>query len=315
MTIAMGFDWPLAFLTPVLTLSFLGTKAPRPAFKSLVGFVLVVAVASAVGLLVGLLVAFPVVYLLVLALLLFHLFYAKAGGANALLITWMLIAVLLFPILGSLSGALASTVATYMVLGVAVAVATAWIAHVVFPDPYLEPVAAAAAPNPDLLSQKRRLLLGAMSTVVVFPVAGLFLATQNTDAILILIFIAILTLQPSLAAGYKAGAALILGNLVGGVASMIFYDLLVAIPQFGFMVLLTLLSALLFGSGLFSNSKWAPLFGMAFSTLLLIIGSTTSSFGDADAKASIRVIQITIAVVYAVVAFNALVSLLPRRES
>ena len=73
--------------------------------------------------------------------------------------------------------------------------------------------------------------------------------------------------------------------------------------------------ALLFGLGLFSESKWAPLFGMAFSTVLIIIGSTTSSFGDAGAKATTRVIQITLAVVYAVVAFNMLRSLLPRRES
>ena len=94
-----------------------------------------------------------------------------------------------------------------------------------------------------------------------------------------------------------------------------FYDILEMILLFGFMVLLTLFCALLFGTGLFADGKWAPLFGMAFSTVLLIIGSTTSSFGDANAKASTRVIQITIAVVYAVVTFNMLKSLLPRRES
>ena len=154
-----------------------------------------------------------------------------------------------------------------------------------------------------------------MGTAVVFPVAALFFAYQNASSLIILIFIAILTLQPSLSAGYKAGIALIVGNLIGGIASVIIYDLLVIAPHFGFLVLLTLLSALLFGTGLFSNSRWAPLFGMAFSTLLLIIGSTTSSYGEASDKATTRVIQITVAVIYAVVAHNVLLKLFPRSES
>ena len=314
MTVAMGGDWPLAFLTPVLTLSFLGAPRSRPPIKSLVSFVAVIIAACVVGLLVGSLIAYPMVYLLVLALLLFRLFHSKAGGASPLLITWMLIAVLLIPILASLSSRLSLVVAGYLIAGATMAMVCVWLAYMVYPDPYLETVPAAPA-GADLPPPKQQLVLAAMSTIVVFPVAGLFLATQRADAVLILIFIAILTLQPSLAAGYKAGAALIVGNVIGGVASMLFYDLLVIVPQFAFMVLLTLLCALAFGIGLFSESKWAPLFGMAFSTVLLIIGSTTSSFGDADSKASTRVIQITIAVVYAVVAFNAVKSLLPRRES
>ena len=314
MALAMGFDWPLSFLTAVLTLSFLGTKTPRPAIKGLVTFVVVVAAACTAGLLVGFVVSYPVVYLLTLALVLFHLFYAKAGGAPPLLVTWMLIAVLLLPILTSLSAELAFIVATYLVLGSAVAMAVVWLAHVALPDPYVE-AAPIAGPAPEPLSVERRFRLAFMSTLVVCPVAGLFLAYQKVDALLVLIFIAILTLQPSLSAGYKAGIALIIGNLIGGIASMMFYDILEMVPLFGFMVLLTFFCALLFGTGLFADGKWAPLFGMAFSTVLLIIGSTTSSFGDANAKASTRVIQITIAVVYAVVAFNMLKSLLPRRES
>lgn len=212
MTVAMGGDWPLAFLTPVLTLSFLGAPRARPPIKSLVSFVAVIIAACVVGLLVGSLIAFPMVYLLVLALLLFRLFYAKAGGANALLITWMLIAVLLIPILASLSSQLSLIVAGYIIAGATVAMVCVWLSHIVFPDPYLETVPEAPA-DAEPPSQKQQLMLAAMSTVVVFPVAGLFLATQRADAVLILVFIAILTLQPSLSAGYKAGAALIVGNV------------------------------------------------------------------------------------------------------
>ena len=316
MAVAMGFDWQLSFLTPVLVVSFLGSPAPRPAIKGLVTFVLIIAVACTVGLAVGLLlVPYPVVYLLVLGLLLFQLFHAKTRGAPPLLITWMLIAVLLIPILTSLSSTLAVVVAGYMIFGSAVAVGIVWLAHIAIPDAPQSAAAAPSAPQEDSLSPEYGFYRALLGTAVVFPVAALFFAYQNASSLIILIFIAILTLQPSLSAGYKAGMALIVGNLIGGIASMIVYDLLVVAPHFGFLVLMTLLAALLFGAGLFSSSRWAPLFGMAFSTLLLIIGSTTSSYGDASDKATTRVIQITVAVIYAVVAHNVLLKLFPRSES
>jgi hypothetical protein len=316
MAVAMGFDWPLAFLTPVLVVSFLGNTNPRPAIKSLVSFVAIVAAASAVGsALAILLVPYPVVYVLVLGLMLFHLFLAKMRGAPALLITWMLIAVLVIPILASVSTKLAVVVAGYLVYGSAIAVAIVWLAHIAIPDPPLAAAAAPAAAPQETLSPEYAHYRAILSTAVVFPVAVLFFAFQSVSSLIILIFIAMLTMQPSLAVGYKAGIALITGNLIGGIASMIVYDLLVVAPHFGFLLLLTLLTALVFGAGFFSNSRWAPLFGMAFSTLVLIIGSTTSSYGDADDKASTRVIQITIAVVYSVVAHNLLLIMFPRSES
>ena len=314
--VAMGFDWQLSFLTPVLVVSFLGSPAPRPAIKGLATFVAIIAVACVVGSAVALLlVPYPVVYLLALGLLLLHLFHAKMRGAPPLLITWMLIAVLLIPILASLSTKLAVLVAGYIVYGSAIAVGIVWLAHIAIPDPLQQAATAPAATQEESYSPEYVFYRALLGTAVVFPVAALFFAYQYASSLIILMFIAILTLQPSLTAGYKAGIALIVGNLIGGIASVVIYDLLVIAPHFGFLVLLTLLAALLFGTGLFSSSRWAPLFGMAFSTLLLIIGSTTSSYGEASDKASTRVIQITAAVIYAVVAHNVLVKLFPRSES
>ena len=56
---------------------------------------------------------------------------------------------------------------------------------------------------------------------------------------------------------------------------------------------------------LYGGSKLAPLFGMAFSTYLLIIGSTTA-MGEAEAGAKVwtRVLQIMGAVVYVAVVFR-----------
>ena len=61
---------------------------------------------------------------------------------------------------------------------------------------------------------------------------------------LILIFIAILSLTPGAAGNVKAGVALILGNVLGGVVAVVFFELLVIVPSYPFMVLLILLCGL-----------------------------------------------------------------------
>ncbi len=85
-------------------------------------------------------------------------------------------------------------------------------------------------------------------------------------------------------------------------------------PEFGFLLMLTFLTGLIFGTQLFSGKKSAPLFGMAFSTVLLVIGSTTSGNAEAGAKVYTRVIQIMIAVVYVVVAFGTVEAFRQPRE-
>ena len=71
-------------------------------------------------------------------------------------------------------------------------------------------------------------------------------------------------------------------------------------------LVVTLLAALAFGRQVFSGKKTAALHGMAFSTLVLIIGSVTTSTDDASSKVYERVLQIMFAVVYVVVAFGVL---------
>jgi hypothetical protein len=87
------------------------------------------------------------------------------------------------------------------------------------------------------------------------------------------------------------------------------------VPLSPYLVLTTFLGALVFGARVFSGEKTAALYGMAFSTLVLIIGSVTSSTGDAGSKMYTRVLQIMVAVVYVVVAFGVLDRIARRRRA
>jgi hypothetical protein len=142
-----------------------------------------------------------------------------------------------------------------------------------------------------------------ISTLVVLPVFVYFYSFQKVESLLILIFVALLSSQPGFASSFKAGGALILGNVIGGLAAIIFYNLLVWVPEFGFFILLTFLAGLVFGARVFSGRPAAKLYGMAYSTLLLVIGSVTASgTGEASSKVYIRIAQITAAVVWVVAA-------------
>ena len=310
MGVALGINWPLSYMVPMLSLSFLATPDPCPTLKRGLSFVAVVAGAVLFGtLLAAWLLPFPLVFVPLVTLVLFRIFYAKASGSSPLLVMWLMIAVLVIPLVTMLSPGMAVVVAFGLVGGAAATILMVWITYLFFPDPPgVSEVAAEAAapPAPELPSPRERFRAAVETTLVVAPVFVLFYTLQLADSILILIFIALLSSQPGFAQSYKGGVALIMGNVIGGMGAIIFYNLLIFVPEFYFMLMLTLLFGLIFSGQLFSGKKTAPLFGMAFSTVLLVVGSSTTSTDEAGSAVYTRVIQIMVAVVYVVTAFGAI---------
>lgn len=307
MAVAMGFNWPMSYLAAVLSLSFLASPAGRPTFKMGFSFVLAIVIASYIALVVGrMLLPYPFVYVPFIGLLLFRIYFAKGTSFPPLLILWLLIALLLIPLMMLQSHALANTIAINLVMGAVAALLVTWISYGLLPDRPTNEKGDTPVAKPPLPSKEERFQTAVDSTIVVFPILILFYVFQLSGALLILIFIALLSMQPGFAKDFKGGMALITGNVIGGITAIIFYELLVIIPEYAFLLLLTLLTGLMFGSRLFSGRPKAPLYGMAYSTLLLVIGSTTGSSGDAEAKVYTRIIQIMSAVIYVVVAFGLL---------
>ena len=318
MAIATAINWQLSFLAPVLALSFLGTPTPRPVLKEGVGFVAIVGAACLVGLeLARHLLPYPEVYLPFVGLVLFRLFHAKESGASALLITWMIIALLVIPLLAMQSMAIAALVARGILFGAAVTLGVVWLTYGIFPDPPgLHTGATAVKPaGPAPTSARQRLRNATLSTAVVWPLLVLFYLFQWSGALLVLVFVALLAMQPAFAKNFKVGGAMVIGNAIGGAAAIVLYELLTMVPLYGFLVLLTLLAALVFGRQVFSGRKTAALYGMAFSTLVLILGSVTTSTGNASAEVYSRVVQVMVAVVYVVVAFGVLDHLFRSKEA
>ncbi len=311
--VALGVAWPLSYLTPILTAVLLAPPARPVSLKVGVGLVLTVAAACLFALIFGAaLLPYPVAYALLIAWLLAVIFYARSAGAPPILILWVLVAMMVIPVVMLESAELAVFVAGQLVFGTAAAIAFVWLAHGLIPAPPSgsEPPKAAAGAEP--LSPTEHVRSAAVSTLIVFPIVLLFTLFQLTDHLLVLIFIALLGHQSRMLAGRQAGSVMIVANVTGGIVAIAFYNLLVSVPWFPFLLLLTLLCGLLFGSLLFSDHTYAKFAGSAFTTVLLIIGSTTTSTNEAGAKVATRVLQIIAAVLYLVVALN-LVDKLGRR--
>jgi uncharacterized membrane protein YhaH (DUF805 family) len=87
----------------------------------------------------------------------------------------------------------------------------------------------------------------------------------------------------------------------------------VAVPEFGFFIVLMLLTTLLIGQRRFSDAPTAGLYGSAMNTVLIVIGGVTTSTGEAGAEIYVRITQIIIAVIYIVVSLGLLESLWKRK--
>lgn len=300
--VALAMDYTMAFLTPVLALSFMAPGVKPLSLRAGLGFLLVLGCSNLVAIMFSnYFLSYPVVFVLLLGTLLFQIFYTNKIKPG--IKVWLLISLLLLPLLSTYTKSMGSVVAISIMISATIAVLLVWLVFFFFPDSSEVPIAAPkSAPK---LSQKARSIMALDQLIVVFPVVVSFYVFQWSGAILVLIFIVLLSMNPA-ARNPKLGASMILANFAGGLASIVVYNLLTVVPEMVFLALLVLLFGLIFGQKLFSGKPAAPLYGMAFSTFILVLGSVTSSDGDAGEKVWERLFQISTAVIYIVVAFKIL---------
>lgn len=281
MALALAIGWTLSALAPVLTAAFLGNRGPRPNLKVTLAILLAISIIFGVGLVATLyLYPYPMVFLLLFCTALYLNFYSAATGTSAFVVLLYTMAILLLPLVGGPNPSMALVVSGGFLGSAFAALICVHLAHLLIPGGTRS--GAATAVEPDLEAAARSAWL---STAVILPFALICLVFNLSGAVLPLIMIATLSQKPDFSLGAAGGKALIAANLAGGLVAVVFYQLLLATPTYPFVVVGTFGLALVFGRGIFSNRPTAPLYGTAFSTLLILIGTGTGAFGDqADAK-------------------------------
>jgi hypothetical protein len=302
MAITMVIGGSLAYIVPLLALTFLAPGTPAPTYRFAGSFILLVAVINAAGFLfTKYLYGYTLVFIPLLALILFRIYYTAAIPFGAKL--FLLISFLAMPVAaeGVSPTVWAFVLNRTLVYGSFFTMVMVLTVFAIFPDlPGNTPGTRNGWTTGNQLPREKRYTRATDILWVTFPVVLAFLFFRWSDALLILIYIVVLSMLPS---GRKAGIAKLLGNLLGGGATILFYELIVIVPNFFFFLLLYLGTALFFARKIFSENPAAPLYKTAFSTLTLIIGSAALSTDNANTELFIRIVQVFAAVVYVVVAF------------
>lgn len=303
--LAYGINWPLAFLMPVFTAMLLAMPLPKPSLRASLYNMVSTLQAFALGLAFSLFfLQYPLAYLLMLALVLFHLYYYLNRGGSFWFTLMSMIAILVLPMMANSSEGLAIGFSVGFVYSSWLTIGMIWLAHFVFPDPTFTkfPV----KPKYNNSYSRVAALTALKSTLVVFPIAAIFITYGLVDYLLVMIFSAIFILKPDLAQGKEAGKNSLVSTLLGGTFACVFYWLIVAVPQFYFYLTLLLATSLFFGRHIFSGSKMAKYYSSGFIALLVIVNSAMGADSNFSEIMIQRVLLISGAIIYIVFALKTL---------
>ena len=306
MALALSIAWPLAVVTPIFVGIFL-TKG-NPFFGLKGGGVLLITVALACfsgSLIAHYLIHLPFIALSIISLSMFLIYYYSAGEGNPFVSLMGLIGVAALPIIAQQSSDASDVFGVALFFGFGLSIAICTIMHGVLPDtpPSIETRSkknTSVKPPPNSEEQLKSAL---MSTAIVFPAVAFFFINELAGGALIMLLILIQAQNPALKAGVNGSVGLFLANLLGGGMAVAYYTLLKMVPDYMFMLLSTGTTILFLTSIIFSQKSYAPLFGSALTTFLLLTWLSTTAEGDgSDVRFFSRMVQITIACLYVVCA-------------
>lgn len=301
-TALMNYD--LAYLTSVLSLGFMAPGARPLTFKKAAGFVIIlILITGATVVFTELFLDYALVFMPLLLLSMLWLYYTDK--LPLVIKLFALVSLVIIPFVSIDSSAIGSYIAMRLVFNAFMAILLSQMVFWAFPLCKADVPFEKKQKEVQKQSKSQRLSYAINIILLILPVLLLFYTFKLSSSILILTFVAILSISPALA-NPKAGLVMVLANIIGGIFGILAYQLLVMAPSFIFMILITLSIGLFFASKLFSDNKFAGIFGSAFSTFLLILGSVIASDAEAGSKVWSRVVQIGIAVSYVVMAFGIL---------
>ena len=262
-TLGYQLGWDFPFLPSLFAVQLLSARRSLD-LKQAFGFVALMAVGCVFSLMIALIfVDRPLNFIIIMELVIFLEFLALARGQAAAGI--FLITTSFVPMMALSSLDLAYALVHDLIVGSILALLLTFLAHALFPSHVLaeqgdrkvlmesSPVGAALA-NAGVL----------MSLVIYFMGAG------TPTSIIVIMVTAITILQQSAITGTAVG--LIVGNIAGGLAAAVAYLLVSLLPSPGFLLLVALLFALIFGAKIAEGGHMAPIYTVAIATFLVVLG-------------------------------------------
>ncbi|WP_104041641.1 DUF2955 domain-containing protein [Vibrio hyugaensis] len=296
--LAAWINWQLAFVAPVFTAKFLVDK-PNLHRETIYELLLALIATMGLGLLLsGGITQYPIVLLIAVGLMMAWGYYLFTDPKWNLFATILLIAVLMLPFMAINNPAVSLVLASGLAISGAVSVAIFALVHIYLPEPDSEFAGYAAPP----IGSEQRWHASFRAMLISFPVVCFFFIFQISEALLTMMFVALLSLMITSEKSVKLSAFLIISNGIGGVLAILAFSILAIVPSIFFYTAFIALLAVVIGKKIYTMPEKAPIFATAFSTLLVLIGSTLMSSGDIDSNTFIRIFQLVLVGTYMILA-------------
>ncbi|CAH1536591.1 conserved membrane hypothetical protein [Vibrio rotiferianus] len=296
--LAAWINWQLAFVAPVFTAKFLVDK-PNLHRETIYELLLALIATMGLGLLLsGGITQYPIILLIAVGLMMAWGYYLFTDPKWNLFATILLIAVLMLPFMAINNPAVSLVLASGLAISGAVSVAIFALVHIYLPEPDSEFAGYAQPP----IGKEQRWHASFRAMLISFPVVCFFFVFQISEALLTMMFVALLSLMITSEKSVKLSAFLIISNGIGGILAISAYSILAIVPNIFFYTAFIALLAVLIGKKVYTAPEKAPIFATAFSTLLVLIGSTLMSSGDIDSNTFIRIFQLVLVGTYMILA-------------
>ncbi|MGR5134546.1 DUF2955 domain-containing protein [Vibrio alfacsensis] len=296
--LAAWLNWALAFVAPVFTAKFLIDK-PNLHKETVYELLLALIATMGLGLLLsGGITQYPIVLLLAVGLMMLWGYYLFTNPKWNLFATILMIAVLMLPFMAINNPAVSVFLAGGLATSGAVSVLIFALVHIYLPEPSREFAGYAEPP----MSKQQRWYAAFRAMLISFPLVCFFFIFQISEALLTMMFVALLSLMITSEKSVKLSAFLVISNGIGGLLAILAFTILAIVPNLFFYTAFIALLAVLIGTKIYTVPEKAPIFATAFSTLLVLIGSTLMSSGDIDSNTFVRIFQLVVVGCYMIFA-------------
>ncbi|TXS90178.1 DUF2955 domain-containing protein [Parahaliea maris] len=308
LTTAYGLAIPLPFIAPLMAVVLGATAQPPPGAKQSFVLLLILTLMFSVGVLLGPLLQYaPVSALLLIGLGLYVSSQLAIVGGKDAPATLLALGLTAIPAASTVSQALASALIIALVVGTALAIASLWLAYLLFPEdpqPQNAPVPAAAATEDGHWRSLR-------ATLVILPA---FLLTLSNPAAYLPVTVKSILLGREASDVKLRGAAreMIGSTAFGGVCAIALWMCLSLAVQLWFFAVWTLLFALLIAARAYGAhaSRLGPGFWVnTLTTMLILLGSAVQDSAngkDVYQAFIVRMALFLLVAVYAVFALSLL---------
>lgn len=294
----------LSFLTPIIAFVFLAMPAWigwRMAGQLLIRL--------AFSLLLGIIIAeffinYPLLCLPLYGLLFFLIYYNDTPSAPPMAVFFITLAITVIPIMSFSGIAVAHVVAFYLLVNMGLGLFFSWLFHTVLPDSRAAQTENQVAPDkpaqPEAVERPVRIRLALVSTIVALSAVIIFFSLDLSQYVLALIYICFMASAPSTNASVAVMKANATATCIGGIAIIIAFNLLVAVPTYPFLIALVLFFSLFFAGKIYGGGTNAAAFSSGFTTFLVLLGSSTGVDNTASVNFYLRIAQVLFAGIFTV---------------